>query len=106
MTNDESSLKEFLCAYFHEDWIVDAASTDEVVEQYFRDQPRLEELAHIARALDGLLANEASDELLSAKLFKEFGCYFDPLGVGQSTRLWLESLAQRIRERARQGGEV
>jgi hypothetical protein len=102
--NANQSLREFLSAYFHEDWALDAQSPSDVVVQFFRDQKSVADLIPIARALRELIDGNADDEALSTRLFREFGSYFDPRGVGESTRSWLAGLADEFdREIAKRG---
>jgi hypothetical protein len=91
--NAHQSLKDFLSAYFHEDWALDAQSPRDAVVQFFRDQKSVEALLPIAQALHELIETDEDDETLSTRLFREFGSYFDPRGVGESTRAWLIGLA-------------
>ena len=98
------SLKEFLSAYFHQDWALDAQPWSDVVAQFFRDHELVTDLVPIAQALRLLIDTNEPDELLSARLFREFGSYFDPRGIGQSTRGWLTALTKEFdREIARRG---
>lgn len=91
--NTYQSLKEFLSAYFHQDWNLEAKSPGEVVAQFFRDQTSVDELRRIVRALRELIDTGEPDEILSTRLFRDFCSFFDPRGVGESTRKWLISLA-------------
>jgi hypothetical protein len=96
--NDTVALKEFLAAYFHEDWSLDDVSPEAVVDRYLRDQDSVKALEEIARAIRRLLMAAESEQALSTRLFREFGSYYDPSGSGGSVRRWLESVAQRFAE--------
>jgi hypothetical protein len=100
--NANESLKEFLSAYFHEDWALDARSPRDVVAKFFHYERSVDVLRSIAEALRALIDSDADDSTLSERLFREFGGYFDPRGDGESTRGWLISLAEEFeREIAR-----
>ena len=95
MTKEQLSLKNFMSAYFHEDWMLDAKSTHEVVSRFVRDQ-ETSGLKDVVHALRGMLTRGDDDATLSKRLFSEFGAYFDPRGSGESTSGWLDSLANQI----------
>jgi hypothetical protein len=96
MNDDQEALKNFMAGYFNEDWFDDNASPEEVVLRYFQDQDSAEELSSVLRALRELLDSYDSDQILSLRLLREFGCYNDPLGVRLSTRGWLQTLADEF----------
>jgi hypothetical protein len=93
MNNDHEALQNFMGSYFHQDWTLDDASPHEVLQRYFRDQDSAEELSSVLRALRDLIADGDDDEALSTRLLREFGSYYNPRGVGLSTRAWLQTLA-------------
>jgi hypothetical protein len=101
MNDDNRALKDFMAAYFHQDWDFDAESPTEVVSQYLRDTASSPELVSVARALRVLVNGSEDDEALTRRLFSEFGCYFDPRGSGQPTRGWLRSLADQVEDEVR-----
>jgi hypothetical protein len=96
MNDDQKALKNFMAGYFHQDWFDDNASPEEVVLRYFEDQDSVEELSSVLRALRELLDGHDSDQILSLRLLREFGSYNNPLGVGLSTRGWLQTLADEF----------
>jgi hypothetical protein len=93
MNKDHEALKNFMAAYFNEDWPDDGASPQEIVQSYFQVQGSTEELSSALRALRELIDGDDFPGELSDRLFDEFGCYFYPPGVGLSTRDWLQSVA-------------
>lgn len=96
MTNDERALKGFLAAYFNEDWSLDAESPDAVVDEFIFDHNSTDALHPIVRALHVILSSQEPDDMLSSRLCKEFGCYFDPQGAGGSTRVWLQAVSDKL----------
>jgi hypothetical protein len=107
MSNDYEALQNFIGGYFHEDWSLDDASPREIVQRFFRDHDSIEELAAVFRALRELIEGADDDEVLSSRLFKEFGSYYNPRNLGLSTRVWLQTLAddfeREIKARGIQG---
>lgn len=88
-------------------WVSNAMNPNQsprdVVAQFFRDQTA-EDLRLVAQALHQMIETDQDDETLSTRLFREFGSYFDPRGVGESTRTWLTNLAHDFdREIANRG---
>jgi hypothetical protein len=104
MTADERALEQFLAAYFHQDWSLDAASPEEVVAEFLRDHPAGEQLLPVVRALHGLIDSGQDDARLSHRLTHEFGSFLDPRGDGESTRQWLRWLVDRIERELRARG--
>ena len=96
MNDDQQKLQDFMASYFHEDWSLDDASPREVLRRYFCDQDSTAKLSSVLRALRELINGDDDDETLSDRLFDEFGCYYYPPGVGLSTRVWLQSVADEF----------
>src|SRR5215831_10898718 len=90
MRTDESAVKDFFASYFHEDWRLDAESPDEVIAAYFQEHGSVDDLEAFRRGLTHFLHTVQDDAVLSDRLHRAFGCYFDPQASGTSTREWLE----------------
>jgi hypothetical protein len=90
------ALRGFFGAHFHQDWAVDATA-DEVVCQYIADASQTE-LHRAARELAELLALDLSEAALEEVLDRGFCSDHLPSDAGESQRLWLESIAGRIRD--------
>jgi hypothetical protein len=107
MNDDQQALQDFIASYFHQDWALDDASPRDVVQRFFRDHDSIEELSPVFRALRELIGGPDDDEVLSSRLFKEFGSYYNPRNLGLSTRVWLQTLAddfeREIKARGIQG---
>ena len=86
-------LAQLLGAYFHQDWVVDATTWQEVVDDYVLEVPGGAEAcaAEIARVLDRGLAE---DEL--ARVMRRLGCSVDPAAYGQTPAQWLEAVKARL----------
>jgi regulator of sirC expression with transglutaminase-like and TPR domain len=95
-------LGRFLGAYFNQDWILDHATWKDVVESYVSSEPA-ELVAAASTELKTLLATERDDAVLERRLFREYGCHFDPSSVGLSARAWLEDVLRELERRANEG---
>jgi len=93
---DLSLLREFFSAYFHEDWACDAENPEVVVRQY-KAVATPEERTVLAAAIVKYAAGFARDKELEESLFRELGCYYMPSGVGMSSEVWLEHMAEELR---------
>jgi hypothetical protein len=89
-------LKQFFGAYFHQDWLLDAAHPDEVVEAFLREGHDAAELAQLGRLIDEYSRQEVDDAALERALFTELGCYYMPSADGISARKWLQDVASKV----------
>lgn len=94
-------LESFFSGYFHEDWDLDADTTEDVARLY-RSQVSAQKATEIADEIGQLLDDLLSEEDLQKFLFERLGCYYDPTLDGQTFREWLETLARLMRNN-RQG---
>ena len=96
MTTDHEELKAFFSGYFHQDWLSEANSSDEVITQFFSDEKSTSELDSIVRGLLELLSGVETDDVLTDRLFREFGSYYLPSADGLSSRQWLTTVLNRF----------
>jgi hypothetical protein len=87
-------LRQFLGAYFHQDWPLDSGRWEDVADEFVAESTRSSVL-ETAAELRSLLAESLSDEQIEAVL-EGLGCNVNPaafqLGPGQ----WLHELEARI----------
>ncbi len=79
--------------YFHEDWRLEDASADDVVERYRRFAPP-DQVDHLTDELTALLASNRSEDALRADL-GPFTNY-DPTEDGQTVQAWIEHLLRLV----------
>ena len=94
----ESSLGQFLCGYYHQDWQLDDRTWDAVVLRFKRQNPP-ELVRETAGDLERLLAQEFDESRLDTVLFKELRLDWDPRPV-LSLRAWLSGILQLLRSGA------
>ena len=85
----EEVLDQFFGAYFHQDWVDEHASADEVVRLFVRDMDKApERVRETADAIDQLVASSPDEESLRTALDR-YGCYYLPGADGLTYREWL-----------------
>jgi len=85
---DISLLKDFFGTYFHQDWALDASSTEAVVTAHARTMPH-DSIRILAQAVINYTCSVASDEELEEKLYTDLDCEYCPRADGLSARQWL-----------------
>jgi phenylalanyl-tRNA synthetase beta subunit len=81
-------LAQLLGAYFHQDWMLDDATTEGVIRR-FRSEASPERVRRSAEDIARVLASSVNEAELSA-LLDRLGCHYDPASEGRSARVWLE----------------
>lgn len=90
-------LYQFLGAYFHQDWDLEADDWTGVVDNYVNDDPVPGPLRALAQEIDVLRANRAEANLPQFMVRIVGVCYSpEPLTYKQ----WLGHIADRLREHA------
>ncbi|MCU7251294.1 contact-dependent growth inhibition system immunity protein [Pseudomonas koreensis] len=99
MTNENFyQLYQFLGAYFHEDWMGDFDSADEVVKSFFDDSDE-STLTAVSEEINELVSLDMKEVELREFLLKDLGCcycYWHEWGTGQA---WLEHVFSSIQSR-------
>lgn len=91
----ERLLSNFFGAYFHQDWVDDAASPEDVVAEYMRTTIP-SELHELNAAILELSRKFDSDAELEEYLDSTLGSYYLPSLDGISAKAWLESIASQL----------
>jgi hypothetical protein len=93
------SLCHFFGAYFHEDWVLEAADWQGIVDIYVRDeQPSAELLRTLAQEID-YLKREHTEPDVRRLVTRTLGANFYPLPEFTYTE-WLGQVAVRLRQHA------
>ncbi len=89
------SLKQFLGAYFHQDWVEDAGddNADTVIQHFALDASRAD-IEQVAQELSGLLENSTDIEL--SVFVVDSGCWYEPSADGLKTRAWLKRVHSEL----------
>ena len=91
-----AELFQFFAGEFHEDWPVEAATADEILDMFLEAHPQ-NKRAHLADLIDAFTAAIPDDRELERALFEELGCYYVPREDARSTRNWLQHVSGRLR---------
>jgi len=88
-------LSNFFGAYFHQDWVDDAASTEDVIAEYMRTSTP-SELYELSTAILDLSRKFDSDAELEEHLESKLGSYYLPSFEGISAKAWLERVSAQL----------
>ncbi|WP_099041827.1 contact-dependent growth inhibition system immunity protein [Mycobacterium neglectum] len=90
-------LRHFFGAYFHEDWVLEAADWQEVVDSYVQDeQPSTELLRTLSQEIDDM-AGECTEPDAERLVTRTMGANYYP--VPEFTyKAWLGQVAERLRQ--------
>ncbi|MGE2734732.1 contact-dependent growth inhibition system immunity protein [Mycolicibacterium vaccae] len=92
-------LSHFFRAYFHEDWDLEAADWEGLVDGYVRDeQPNSDLLRQLAKEIDDL-DEPRSDAEMKGFVMHTLGAKYCPLPE-MSYEEWLRQVAVRLRQHA------
>jgi len=95
-SSDFAEIKNFFASYFHEDWLVEANDTAQVVSRYLAEVWNAEERRGLSNQITRFIDIYANDVALEEALFSELGCYYQPSADGISARVWLQDIASRF----------
>ena len=82
------NLVQFFSGYFHQDWVYEATSPNEIV-RLFKDSEPKEFVDEVIFEINKLLEERLNEEQLHKLLLDEFGCYYDPHLDRLKTSEWL-----------------
>jgi len=92
--SDTPALRNFLSAYFHQDWSMEHDSADAVVS-YFLDSEADAEIVAVRDDLEKVAAEGLDEGALGARM-RTLGSEYDPSRDGGSWRDWLATLRERF----------
>lgn len=95
---DEMLLKDFFSTYFHEDWMEEAETTAQVVQNYMQSASPAE-TARLRAAIIAFMNAESGSSDLEVKLLPRFGCYYLPTADGHTAIGWLGSIAELLADK-------
>jgi len=98
MNKQFPELHQFLGAYFHQDWMVEHETAEQVIDAFLADSD-LEDLVAIRGEISALL-NLGKDEMeLRGYLLRELSCYYCYWNVWESGMCWMQHIVDRLAER-------
>jgi hypothetical protein len=92
--NDDSPLALLLGAYFHQDWFIEGANTQEVLDRFVAEADT-EVIRGAKHQAEALLAAGPSERRL-ARTLNGMGLYYLPGADGLTYREWLAWVAEAL----------
>lgn len=89
----QQTLKDFLAAYFHQDWAMEHGSVEDVVD-YYKGAESREQVAALRADVAGLRAEGLDETALSDRL-RDYGSEYAP-SPGGSYRAFVDAIAARL----------
>jgi hypothetical protein len=93
-----SELEQFLGAYFHQDWDLEADDWQGIVDNYVNANPVAESLRALAQEIDDVRASRSEPDLTQF-LIRGVGICYDPRAE-VTFEEWLAQIAARLRKHA------
>lgn len=92
--SDYPTLENLFAAYFHQDWAMEHATPDAVVDHYRRSEAP----AQVAAARSDLerLLSRGYDEPALGRAVRDLGSEYDPTREGGTWQAWLERIGERL----------
>lgn len=84
----------FFTCYFHEDWVLTAKSTDDVIEGYLAGEQDRDRIRRVASQIRLYLRSDSVD--VEGDLWNVFGCNYYPAADGLDCASWLTTVAIRF----------
>jgi hypothetical protein len=98
MNRQFPELHDFFGAYFHQDWLVEHDSAEQVLDSFLTES-HIEDLMVVRIELNGLLDQKKDELVLREYLLKELSCYYCYWHAWESGEAWLQHIASRLAEK-------
>lgn len=91
------ALRNFMSAYFHQDWMLNDETPDEVVSRFLAmQQPTRGELQALIAQIDAFISAHPDDTTIEQALEPVLGCYYLPSADQRPARAWLSEVRERF----------
>ncbi|MBK5375092.1 hypothetical protein JFT81_10675 [Pseudomonas sp. TH43] len=97
MNDDFPESQVFFGAYFHQDWLVEHDTADQVIEDFLRSSDK-EILTLVSSELQTLISRELNEMDLRVLLLKELKCYYCYWNEWASGDVWLRHIESKLSE--------
>ena len=88
-------LHDFFGAYFHQDWMIEHGSSEDVISSFLVESD-IGILRLVRQEIDSLLNEQRSEQDLRDYLLKELSCYYCYWNEWQTGEQWLLHIANRL----------
>ncbi|MDR6927986.1 MULTISPECIES: contact-dependent growth inhibition system immunity protein [Pseudomonas] len=98
MNREFPELHDFFGAYFHQDWLVEHDTAEQVLDSFLTES-HIDDLMVVRKELNALLDQEKDELVLREYLLKELSCYYCYWKEWESGQAWLRHIASRLAKR-------
>ena len=88
-------LHDFFGAYFHQDWLVEHETAEQVLDSFLTES-HVDDLMVVLKELNALLNQKKDEQVLREYLLKELSCYYCYWNAWPSGEAWLRHIASRL----------
>ncbi|WP_166224779.1 contact-dependent growth inhibition system immunity protein [Pseudomonas atagonensis] len=95
MNNAFPEAQDFFGAYFHQDWLLEHDTADQVIDDFLRNSDK-SVLILVHSELQTLLSKELSEMELREFFLKELNCYYCYWNDWKSGEEWLRHIERKL----------
>jgi hypothetical protein len=88
-------LHDFFGAYFHQDWLVEHETAEQVLDSFLTES-HVDDLIVVLKELNALINLKKDELVLKEYLLKELSCYYCYWNAWPSGEAWLRHIASRL----------
>lgn len=97
MNNDFPEAQDFFGAYFHQDWLLEHDTADQVIDEFLRDSDK-KVLMLVRSELQTLMSKKLNEMDLRTFFLKELSCYYCYWNEWESGEAWLRHIERKLSE--------
>lgn len=93
--NKLEELHDFFGAYFHQDWMTEHKSAEDVIDAFFADSD-IDTLRLVQQEINFLLSDQKDEQAVRDYFLKELSCYYCYWNEWETGEHWLLHIASRL----------
>jgi hypothetical protein len=97
MNNDFPETQDFFGSYFHQDWLAEHDTADQVINDFLRSSDK-DVLVSVHRELQTLISMHINEMDLRTFFLKELHCYYCYWNEWASGDVWLRHIERKLNE--------
>jgi hypothetical protein len=98
MNNNFPESQVFFGAYFHQDWLMEHDTADQVIDDFLKSSDK-EILISVRSELQTLISRGLNEMDLRALFLKELKCYYCYWNEWASGEVWLRHIERKLNEK-------
>lgn len=98
MNREFPELHEFFGAYFHQDWLVEHGTAEQVLDAFLSESAS-EDLILVQNELNTLIDQGMAESALRRYMLADLSCYYCYWFAWESGDVWLRHIASRLADR-------